>query len=69
MTRRVIPFASGGVAESELHRILERDATPQQLRTVAQRAQYTPIGGHKMADRVGALVDRAYRRARELEAS
>lgn len=62
-------YASGAVAEMELAKVIgDPTATAQDLRTVADRAYRTPIGGHKMGDRVDALRYRARLKADELDA-
>jgi hypothetical protein len=69
MTDTLTKYASGSVAERDLTRLLlDPDATPEQLRVAERRAHGTPIGGHKMGDRVDALRAEVRARAEELEA-
>jgi hypothetical protein len=61
-------FASGGAAEAELTRLLNDPAvTANQLHAAERKARATSIGGHRLADRVDALVARARAKAGELE--
>jgi hypothetical protein len=62
-------YASGAVAENALQKLLDDPAaTPEQLRAAERRAHRTPIGGHRMGDRVDALRAQVLDRIRELEA-